>query len=136
MNLKNCIRCGRVYAYDGFSICQQCRRDDEEDFRKVKEYLNENPGANVAEVSEATGVDAKKIIQFLKDGRLEVRDENNLLLDCERCGKPIRTGRFCEKCSLEMQRELNQAISRKDPNNIPSGKIKERMRIVDKYRKR
>ena len=82
MDIKNCSRCGKIYAYDGFNICIKCRREDEEDFKKVKEYIGENPGANISEVSEKQ-VDIGKC-QFLRQGRLEVKDEGNLL-DCERC---------------------------------------------------
>jgi len=136
MNIKNCVRCGRIYVYDGYSLCIDCRRADEEDFNKVKEYLDENPGANVMEVSEATGVETKKIIQFLREGRLEVKDETNLILDCERCGKPIKTGRFCEKCSKEMEKEMLTAIGGKNAQGLSSGKVEERIKIADRHRKK
>ena len=84
-----------IYAYDGFNICMKCRRQDEEDFQKGKEYIDENPGATITQVTEETEVDSKKIIEFLRQGRLEIRDEDNLLLNCERCGTSIKTGRFC-----------------------------------------
>ena len=137
MNVRNCSRCGMIYAYDGFNICLKCRRDDEEDFKKVREYIDENPGANITEVSEKTEVDSKKIISFLKQGRLEIQDENNMLLSCERCGTSIKTGRFCEKCTFEMKKEFKQSIGGgKNPMNIQNGRAKEKIRITDKYRNR
>ncbi|HSH37048.1 TIGR03826 family flagellar region protein [Schnuerera sp.] len=137
MDVRNCSRCGKIYAYDGFNICLQCRRKDEEDFKKVKEYIDENPGVNISEVSEETGVDTKKIISFLREGRLEVEDEHNLLLSCERCGASIKTGRFCEKCTVEMQREFKQSIGGgRDPKDLENGRAKERIRITDRYKKR
>lgn len=136
MNVRNCTRCGKIYAYDGFNICLNCRKDDEEDFKKIKEFLDENPGANISEVSDGTGVDSKKIMEFLRQGRLEIKDEHNILLTCERCGSSIKTGRFCEKCTLEMQREFKQSIGgRRDPDSLGSGKLKERMRIVDRRKR-
>lgn len=71
MDVRNCSRCGKIYAYDGFKICLSCRRDDEKDFKIIKEYIDENPGANISEVAEGTGVDTKKIIEFLREGRLK-----------------------------------------------------------------
>ncbi|NLW22201.1 MAG: MerR family transcriptional regulator [Tissierellia bacterium] len=137
MKVRNCSRCGKIYAYDGFNICIKCRREEEEEFKKVKEYLRENPGANVAEVSEETGVEAKRIIEFLKQGRLEIKDEHNILLTCERCGTSIRTGRFCDKCTIEMTREFKQSIGGgKDPKSVSNGRAKERIRVTDKYKKR
>ena len=137
MKVRNCSRCGKIYAYDGFNICIKCRREEEEEFKKVKEYLRENPGANVVEVSEETGVEAKRIIEFLKQGRLEIKDEHNILLTCERCGTSIRTGRFCDKCTIEMTREFKQSIGGgKDPKSVSNGRAKERIRVTDKYKKR
>ena len=65
MNIKNCTRCGKIYNYDGFKICYNCRKEDEKDYEKVKDYLRENSGATISDVSEATEVDTQKIIIFL-----------------------------------------------------------------------
>jgi len=135
MNIRNCSRCGRIYVYDGFNICLDCRKADEEDFQKVKKFLEENPNANVMMVSEGTGVETKKIIQFLKEGRLELKGENNIILTCEKCGKPITTGRFCDKCALELERELNGAILSNSLNKT-SGRMKEKIRIAERHRAR
>lgn len=135
MNIKNCTRCGKIYNYDGFRICPSCRRADEQDFQKVKEYLYEYSGANISEVEEATGVDSKKIIDFLREGRLEVGEDSNLVLECENCGASIRTGRFCEKCASGLQRELGQAVAaaRSKSSSI---KKEEKFRVIDRYEKR
>lgn len=135
MNVRNCSRCGKIYVYDGFSICNKCRQDDEKDFQKVKEYLHENPGANIIEVSEATEVESRKIIEFLKEGRLEIGDENNIVLTCERCDKPIRTGRFCDRCSVEMEKEFGEAIKIHRPT-APNYKAREMIRITDRHRQK
>ena len=137
MDIRNCSRCGKIYAYEGFDICIQCRREDEEDFRKVKEYIDENPDATISEVSEETEVDTRKIIGFLRQGRLEVKGGENLLLDCERCGVPIKTGRFCKRCSVEMEREFKRSIGGgKDPMDLKSGGAKERIGVIDRYRQK
>lgn len=135
MNVKNCTRCGKIYNYDGFRICPTCRRDDEKDFQKVKEYLYDNPGANIPEVSEATGVDSKKIIDFLRAGRLEVGNDSNLILECENCGVSIRTGRFCDRCATDLQKELGQVVSAARPQTSVERK-EEKFRVVDRYGKR
>ena len=135
MNVRNCTRCGKIYNYDGFKVCPTCRKDDEKDFQKVKEYLYENPGANIPEVSEATEVDAKKIIDFLRAGRLEIADDSNLILECENCGTSIRTGRFCDKCASGLQRDLGQVLNTAKPQN-PYEKREEKFRVIDRYGKR
>lgn len=132
MDIRNCSRCGKVYKYDGFRVCPNCRREDEADFQKVKEYIDEHPGANIKEVSDATEIDSKKIMEFLRAGRLEIMDENNLILSCERCGKPIKTGKFCDKCAFEIQKELKGAITKKIAPI--DQRAREKIRITEKYR--
>lgn len=135
MDVRNCSRCGKIYAYDGFKICPSCRREDEEDFKIIKEYIEKNPGANISEVSEKTKIDSKKIIEFLRQGRLEIKDEFNLLLNCERCGASIKTGRFCHKCTIEMEKEFKQSISKGiRTRTIGNGGAREKMRIASRYK--
>lgn len=135
MDVRNCRRCGQIYAYDGFNICLKCRREDEEDFKKVKEYLDEYPGSNISQVEEATEVSSKKIIEFLRQGRLEIEDEANVILSCERCGASIKTGRFCDQCKVEMEREFKQSIGGgRDPKDLTNGRLKERMQVAERRR--
>jgi len=98
MNLKNCKSCGKLFDYTGNPLCPECVKKDEEDFEKVKEYLEDNPTANVNNISEETEVSVKRITRFLKEGRLECKSVENSLLKCEKCGKPIRAGRYCNEC--------------------------------------
>lgn len=135
MNIRNCTRCGKIYNYDGFKICHNCRKDDEQDFQKVKEYLYDNPGASVPEVSDGTEVEARKIIDFLREGRLEVAEGSNLILECENCGDSIRTGRFCDKCASGLQKELGQVVDSARPQSI-GGKKEAKFRVADRYDKR
>ncbi|MCK9445093.1 MAG: MerR family transcriptional regulator [Tissierellaceae bacterium] len=134
MDIRNCSRCGRLYHYDGFRICPTCRREDEADFTKVKEYLYKNPGADISEVEKETEVEASKIIEFLRQGRLEVAEDSNLVLECEICGTSIRTGRFCDKCASDLQKELSLSI--KGTGKKPVQREKERFRVIDRYEKR
>jgi flagellar operon protein (TIGR03826 family) len=99
MSLVNCPLCGKLFVRTTRNMCPDCLAKEQSDFEKVKDCLYENPGANVEQISEITGVSAKRVIHFLKEGRLELSEDNkNLLLKCEACGEPIRTGRFCESC--------------------------------------
>lgn len=137
MNIRNCIRCKNIYQYDGFKLCYNCRKEDELDFEKVKEYLEEYPGANISNVIDATGVDSKKVIEFLKEGRLEIEAGGDIILECETCGIGITTGRFCNKCAGGLQRELGQAMrggvkSRKKDDSSN----KAQFRIKDRYERR
>lgn len=100
-DVRNCRRCGKIYNYlGGPPICPDCKRLDELDFKRVKEYLYDSPGATVSQISTELDISVEKIKLFLKEGRLEIigGDEGNLILECESCGKAIKTGRYCELC--------------------------------------
>lgn len=108
--LRNCRKCGKMFTYTGNSaFCQVCVRKEEEDYQKVKEYLYDNPGASMNEVSSVTGVSVEKIMRFLREGRLEIVEGSNIVLECERCKRSIRTGRFCNDCVKGIEGELESA---------------------------
>lgn len=107
MQLRNCPICGKIFVYNMKKMCPDCAKKDEDDFEKVRDYLYENPGATIEEVSEQTEVDTKKILEFLKEGRLMLKNENPNLLRCEICDCPILTGKYCEKCAKDMKKQLN-----------------------------
>lgn len=110
MDLRNCEKCGRMFgAEDGQKLCSKCLLINiEDDFKAVRDYLYDNPGADVREVSAATGVAKPVILKLLKDGRIEVVDEDNMILKCEVCGKSIKSGRKCEDCKNEFAKALVQ----------------------------
>ncbi|MDI3257726.1 MAG: hypothetical protein QJR01_08410 [Kyrpidia sp.] len=105
MDFANCKRCGRIYRrIAGELVCPACRREEEELYQKVRDYVAEHRGATIMEVAEATGVDADLVLQFLREGRLAVVSGENMRYPCERCGREITTGRFCERCTAELAR--------------------------------
>ncbi|HEX2924830.1 MAG TPA: MerR family transcriptional regulator [Ruminiclostridium sp.] len=115
-DLRNCRRCGRMYNYiGGPPICQDCKNADEEVFKKVKDYLYDNPGATLSQVAIELEVSVEKIKMFLKEGRLEITEDSNIVLECERCGKSIRTGRFCRECQNEVSGDIERTTK-----SIPS----------------
>ncbi len=106
MDIKNCKNCGNIYAPEGNEkFCPDCSKEREEKFEKVKNYLWDNPNATVDQVNEETGVDKEIIIEFVKEGRLDADNVVvNGMLDCERCGVSISSGRYCSSCKEELAR--------------------------------
>ncbi|WP_066505932.1 TIGR03826 family flagellar region protein [Abyssisolibacter fermentans] len=131
MDVRNCKKCGKIYKYDGFSMCLKCRQEEEEEFKKVREYIYDNPSATIPIISEDTGVNTKKILRYLREGRLAIKNNNNnLILACERCGVAINTGRFCEKCAVEIQNELNSSIKQKKTTKKGNKSSQEKMYVT------
>lgn len=112
MNVRNCRNCGGIFNYvTGPAICPACREKLEKKFQEVKEYIRENKGAGIPEVAEACSVEVSQIRQWLREGRLELSEDAQMYLTCETCGKPIRSGRFCEKCASNMTRGFQEVLN-------------------------
>lgn len=113
MEIARCKKCGKLFRknLDSIELCPACLEAEEKEFSKVKEFFLRNPRSTIEEASKATGVDKKDILHFLREGRLQVaQDAQNIDtgLKCERCGKPIFSGRFCEKCRLQLSYLLRE----------------------------
>ena len=118
--IRNCPRCGKIFSYIGRPICHNCLESEENEFKIVKEYIYDNPGATISEVAQETEVSIEKIMRFLREERLEIKSENsNLLLECERCGRAINSGRFCDNCKDEINKDFKKEFgldrSRSEP---------------------
>ena len=112
-DVRNCRKCGKIFNYiSGAPICPACREKEEEDFQRVKKYLYENPGASLTQVSTELEISVEMIKRFLREGRLEIaNDEGNLVLECENCGRSIKTGRFCPDCERNLASGFKSAAS-------------------------
>lgn len=141
MNVKNCPECGRIFNYTGRDLCPKCIGEDEEQFKRVKEYLRDNPGANIEVVSQTTEVDEKKIIRYLREGRLQLTPgSTGIMLYCERCGTQILSGRVCDNCAKDLKNGLSSGLIEKrqeelkgrDANLNNKGKI----HLQDRFKRR
>lgn len=116
MNLRNCSRCGKMFNYvAGPPICDPCKKAIEEDFQKVKQYIQDNPRASLKEIAEDNQVSSKQIQQWIREERLMFSKDSPLQLLCEKCGEPIQTGRFCAKCKTSMANNLTDTFARPKP---------------------
>ncbi len=95
----NCVRCHRVFEpAAGEKLCPICHEEDENSYRRIREYLYDHPGATAAEVANELDVTMRLIKHYLREGRLEVVGEANAFFTCEKCGVPIKTGHYCDLC--------------------------------------
>lgn len=117
MDVRNCRKCGRLFNYVmGPFICPRCRDEMESKFQEVKSYIREHPGVGIQEVSEECDIDKSQIYQWLREERLELTEGSMITLNCESCGCPIHSGKYCEKCKRELTMGFKQAIAKpKEP---------------------
>jgi len=120
MALRSCPRCKKLFQYtSGDPICQNCKDSEEKDFQAVRKYLRDNPKSTISETSKETHVSTKLIIKFIKQERLIISPESPIGIECERCGKTMKSGKFCKECAEELEKGLG---NHKQPAKKPEGR--------------
>lgn len=97
-----CSICGRLFESNGFTeLCSVCKVRDDETYMRLRDYLMQHPGTKIFDVSNVLDVPIYYIKRYLREERLEIIEKDNRFLTCEKCGNPIRSGRFCDACANE-----------------------------------
>lgn len=124
LNIANCPRCGKVFAKGVSDVCRNCLKEIEKEYELCAEYLRENRGATIYEVSDATGVSVRQITKFIREGRISLMDNPNMGYPCESCGILIREGHLCGECrqkfmkqAQRMQQELLEHASKEEQSH-------------------
>ena len=104
----------------------------EDKFHEVKQYLEDHPGASVEQTATDNDISTKQIRQWVKEERLILSSATEAGIVCEKCGKPIRTGRFCDKCKERMANEFQHAYQKPEPKmeDLRSTRDRDRMRYL------
>ena len=102
MDVRNCKGCSRLFNYiGGQPLCPECSKALDVKFDEVRDYVYDHPRAGMQEVSEENDVTIAQIKRWIREERLAFSEEAQVGLECEGCGKMIRTGRFCEPCKAK-----------------------------------
>ena len=132
MDVRNCKKCGKLFQYQGESICPVCAKEMEEKFMSVRTYIYDNPHANVIQVAEDNDVPIQQIKKWVRQERLSFSKESGISIDCEKCGRPILTGRFCKECKATMTDSLSKLYEKKVSLNVTKEKKTDaRMRFIN-----
>lgn len=136
MDIKNCVKCNKIFNYvAGPSICSNCRQTAEEKFKEVRIFIRKNPKSSVGEVGEACEVDVKQIRQWIREERLSFSEDSAIGIECEVCGKTIKTGRYCDVCKADVVNKLGSAYQKteaKDDNPYENKDTSNKMRFLNK----
>lgn len=134
MDVRNCKECGKLFNYlNGKPICPACKQKLEEKFTQVKEYIRANPGATINQVAEENEVEVRQIKQWVREERLAFSSDSPVSIECESCGAPIKTGRYCLECMNKMTNKLSGAIRKPVEEVKKPERDKDRMRFLDKF---
>ena len=116
MNIIQCSLCKKPFQSYGGKVCGDCLKKLDDDFIKVRDYIDENKHADIDKIAEETEVSKQAILYLLKDGRLIIEDAEagGGMLFCEVCKKPITTGRMCKECKGRVAMTMQKHIETKN----------------------
>lgn len=106
-------------VYSGIYECKKCKRQEYDDFGKVRSYIEEHGKQPAAILAEETGVELETIEMFLRTGRLEIPEGSDIYVSCERCGCDIRFGRFCNDCMKVLTGDMKKAYFNEEVGEKP-----------------
>ena len=134
MEVRNCRGCGRLFSYiqGGSYLCPACQAELEDKFDIAKKFISENVSASIQQVAEAADVSVKQIEKWVREERLAFADDSPVGIACEKCGKMIRSGRFCESCKSSMASNFSELYEQpKKPEPVVKKEAKEnKMRFL------
>lgn len=105
MDIKSCKFCKKTFR--GFSnLCPTCADELDKKYIIVRNYLDRNRESNIHNVATETEVDEKSLLYLIREGRLALRGEPGGTITCMKCGVPIQSGKLCEKCKVDLVRNL------------------------------
>lgn len=115
MALTKCPRCGKLFNKPGNSqylVCNGCIDDEQRDYEKIREILEEYGNISAIEVSEKTEIPLDVILRMCDQGWFEAETTSESIY-CGRCGAPAisATKRLCEACLIQLQRECLKSIN-------------------------
>ena len=126
MNVRSCKICKRLFNYlSGPVYCPVCKDKMEEKFQEVKAFIQDNPGVHIQEVADTCEVETAQIRQWLREERLELTEGSPLMLSCDGCGAPIRSGRYCDKCKAKVTNGFQDILKNNTRQNQDSFRKKE-----------
>lgn len=107
MKVDNCKRCKKLYNKIKTPYCPTCLDEIDRQFGLIRDYMNENPYADVNTVLKETGTEEKVLLFLLREERLTI--STRALIPCDSCGKMIKSGRYCSECTVKLTTEFHKA---------------------------
>jgi flagellar operon protein (TIGR03826 family) len=136
MNVANCPKCGKVYVKNILhDVCPACVKAADLQCEICIKYLRENRGISLQELSDQTEVPMSLVIKFLREGRISVIGNKNLMYPCEVCGTDIREKNMCDSCRQKLKKDVKNTMedhrrgeTQKKQENQVGFKISDRLR--------
>ena len=126
-NTKSCKVCGRLLSetYPD-ELCPGCKENAL--FDQVREFVRAHDVTEY-QVSEHFGIPMEKIKKWIREGRIEYKEQGNTAMTgmyCGRCGAPVTFGTLCPKC-LKLMNGQKKGYSMENGKQVDA----ERMHFLD-----
>ena len=71
-----CSKCGGKLVYRGIGeyLCPKCMTIEYDQYGKVRNYLEQHPGASVPQVCRALGLSRAEISRMIEEGKFHISD--------------------------------------------------------------
>ena len=119
MDVRNCKKCNKLFNFTGEALCPACTKEMEEKFFAVRDYIYKNPSAPMPTVADECDVPIQQIKKWIRQERLSFSKDAGVSIDCENCGKPILTGRYCKECKGTMTDKFTSFYKEKEQVKKP-----------------
>lgn len=121
--LVNCTHCGILFQKRLRDICDTCLENEKICIQSIEHYVGQskNVFVSVSQISEGTGLEINKIIEFYKTGRLS-DIAARLSVKCSICSTEIKgitkKGLFCVKCYDQFHRAQTHTPVKKSEETV------------------
>ncbi len=113
LKISKCTICKKEYLDTSSSVnkskkvCPICQKSKKESQQKIRNYIKNNPKISIIELTKNLNISEEIVVECLKAGIIETTKKSPTLLSCLKCGEPIRSGEYCEKCKRKGRRVIS-----------------------------
>ena len=99
MPLASCVRCNHIFDKIKEPVCPKCQPDEDKDYDKIREVLDQNPNLNCEQVAAAADVDVACVTRMLDQGFIANVSMSDAV-ECGICGAPAisPSKKICQAC--------------------------------------
>ena len=114
MALAKCPRCDKLFDRLGAAVCQKCQADEEADYDKVRDALEQRPNLTAEKVSKDAGVDHTCVARMIDQGLISFTSLLDAGVKCGMCGAPAISAakKLCQRCLDKLNMRVTAAQSK------------------------
>lgn len=110
MPLAKCVRCNNLFDKSGKPVCAACLPDEEADFEKIRDIVEEHPDMGAEAVSGLAEVPLQVVMRMLDQGLITSTSSLGGAAKCGRCGAEAisMSKKLCHSCLEDLNKNLLQ----------------------------